>query len=149
MPEIFGCEKGLVLLPKKQKTSPRSRTAKAINAHSEEKLIKDILPVVDALDRAVDYVKNESTEKQLQGVLKGLRLVQKMFLNQLEKNEVVGFDSEGELFDPSQHEAVESRHSEEIQAGNVVSEYQRGFFMNGNLLRPSLVTVSLGTKEKQ
>ena len=137
------------VLKDRQVTSQRKQHTGGNAVRRQERLVKDILPVVDALDRAVDYVEGESKEGQFQGVLNGLRLVQKMFLNQLEKNQVVSFDSEGELFDPSQHEAIESKYSEDIEAGNVVSEYQRGFFMDGNLLRPSLVTVSLGTQAQE
>ena len=138
----------------KRDSTPPVKTPKAresVKANSDQnqdrdRLIKDILPVVDALDRAVDYVKGETSDGSLQGVLNGLSLVQKMFIYQLEKNQIVSFDSQGHPFDPSQHEAIESKHSEAVEAGNVLGEVQRGFTFNGNLLRPSLVTVSLGTE---
>ena len=111
-----------------------------------EKLIKDMLPVIDDLDRTLEVLTTNETQEQNQGVIDGIRMVQKKFLSQLEKHEVTSFESVGQPFDPAQHEAVHQLHSDDVAAGGVVNEMRRGFFISGRLLRPSLVTVSLGAE---
>ena len=111
-----------------------------------EKLIKDMLPVIDDLDRTLEVLASGEAEEQNQGVIEGIRMVQKKFLSQLEKHEVTSFESVGQPFDPAQHEAVHQLHSDDVAAGGVVNEMRRGFYISGRLLRPSLVTVSLGAE---
>jgi molecular chaperone GrpE len=112
-----------------------------------ERLIKDLLPVFDDLDRTLNVMDAGETEVDAQSLLDGIRMVHKKFLAQLEKHEVVSFESKAKPFDPAQHEAVHQMHSDEIEAGGVLDEMQRGFFLSGRLLRPSLVTVSLGAEQ--
>jgi len=111
-----------------------------------EKLIKDMLPVIDDLDRTLEVLSTSEGQEQSQGVIDGIRMVQKKFLSQLEKHEVTSFESVGQPFDPAQHEAVHQLHSNDVPAGGVVNEMRRGFYISGRLLRPSLVTVSLGAE---
>ena len=110
-----------------------------------EKLIKDILPVIDDIDRTLEVVDASAGEASLQSVIDGIKMVQKKFLTQMEKHDVVSFESMGTAFDPAQHEAVHQTYSDEVAAGGVVTEMRRGFFLSGRLLRPSMVAVSLGS----
>ena len=114
-----------------------------------EGLLKDLLPVIDDVSRAVQV-----TEEQLGGgssgsndpteqLLGGVRLVQKKFMAALEKHGVTTFESTGTTFNPERHEAVQQAHSD-LPAGSVASELQRGFLIHDRLLRPALVVVSLG-----
>jgi molecular chaperone GrpE len=112
---------------------------------ANERLLKDILPVLDDLDRSLQAVPNTLESQSLS---EGVRMVQKKFLSQLEKHGVTTFSSTGQPFDPNQHEAVQQLHSDEVPAGAVAAEARRGFFLNGRLLRPALVVVSLGPKPK-
>lgn len=109
---------------------------------SNEKLLRDFLPVVDDLERAVaaiGAVEDETTAKLVEGV----RMVQKKFLAQLERHGVATFEAEGKAFDPAQHEAVQQINAEQ-PPGQVVSQLQRGFMLHDRLLRPALVVVSMG-----
>lgn len=106
-----------------------------------ERMLRDFLPVIDDLDRVVSSVK--VTDAQSQAVVDGVRLVLKKFLDQLERHGVTSFSAEGQAFDPNQHEAVQQVHAD-VPAGKVVTQLQRGYFLGGRLLRPALVTVSLG-----
>jgi molecular chaperone GrpE len=108
-----------------------------------ERLLKDFLPVIDDLDRVVSTSGVTSSEQQAQALIEGTKLVLKKFFDQLEKHGVVTFKSEGETFDPNLHEAVQQVHSD-LPAGKVVTQLQRGYQLSGRLLRPALVTVSLG-----
>lgn len=119
-----------------------SKEREEVQKFGNERLLKDLLPVLDDLDRAIEMIPAEADKAEMQ-LLDGVKLVRKKFLGQLEKHGVTTFDSRGEAFDPAQHEAVQQVHSEH-PAGAVATELQRGFMINGRLLRPAMVTVSLG-----
>jgi molecular chaperone GrpE len=125
----------------------RKRAAKEredVVKFGNERLLKDFLPVIDDLDRVVASAKNTNDP-----VVEGVRLVLKKFLDQVEKHGVGSFDTEGKAFDPNLHEAVQQVASEKPM-GTVVNQLQRGYTLGGRLLRPALVTVSMGpSSEKQ
>lgn len=108
-----------------------------------EKVFKEIIPVVDNLRRAV----GAAVDTDAGNLLEGVRLVLKQLEDSLVRFGVVGFDSHAQPFDPARHEAVGSRPDAEIPAQHVCEEYQRGFMMHERLLRPALVIVSAGPAE--
>lgn len=113
-----------------------------------ERLLRDLLPVLDDLDRSIQALEAGEQGTQTGSLLEGVRLVQKKFVAQLEKNGVEGFSAKGQVFDPNQHEAVQQVYSDEVPAGAVAAELRRGFFLAGRLLRPAMVAVSLGSAPK-
>ena len=110
-----------------------------------ERLLKDLLVVLDDLDRTVGAAE-AAPDAPVGTFLDGLKMVQKKFITQLEKSGVEGFEVVGKAFDPTQHEAVQQVASDRVPAGAVASEIRRGFTLNGRLLRPALVAVSMGPK---
>jgi molecular chaperone GrpE len=106
-----------------------------------EGLIKEMLPVVDNLNRAVAALSGASAEDKL---LEGIRLVAKQFEDALTKVGVTGFTALAQPFDPARHEAVGSRPDDKIPSQHVCEEYQRGYMLHDRLLRPALVIVSAG-----
>lgn len=124
---------------KKRSQKERDEVAKFAN----EKLLKDFLPVVDDVDRALQSLQSKANDPVAQVLIDGVKLVQKKFLSQLEKHQVMAFEAEGEVFDPARHEAVQQINSE-VPAGKVVTQLQRGFLIHDRLLRPAMVVVSLG-----
>jgi molecular chaperone GrpE len=102
-----------------------------------ERLLKDFLPVLDNLERALDHAEQHDSRQ----VIEGVRLVQKLFETTLAKHGVVGFSALGKPFDPSLHEALMQQESDE-PAGTVVSEMARGYKLNDRLVRPAAVVVS-------
>ncbi|MEL7368958.1 MAG: nucleotide exchange factor GrpE [Myxococcota bacterium] len=106
-----------------------------------EKLLRDFLPLVDDLERAVEVGTKADNESPT--LLDGMKLVHKKFLDQLGKHGVNTFEVVGETFDPTKHEAVQQSHGDQ-PAGAVMTQLQRGFMLNDRLLRPALVVVSLG-----
>ena len=101
-----------------------------------EKLLKDFLPVMDNLERALDHA-DQHDPKQ---VIEGVRLVQKLFESTLAKHGVTGFSAVGKPFDPAFHEALMQQESDE-PPGTVVSEMARGYKLNDRLIRPAAVVV--------
>ena len=129
----------------------RRRAAKEreeIQKFANERLLRDFLPVYDDLERALGAVAGAEGEavEQLRG---GVDMVRKKFLQQLERHGVESFDSVGETFDPARHDAIQQAHSNEVEAGRILEELQRGFMLHGRLLRPSMVVVSLGPESAE
>ena len=106
---------------------------------ANEKLLSEILPVVDNFDRAMTSL---SEGHDAEKVKAGLKLAQDELHQVLEKHGVQVVKSLGEVFDPQVHEAVAMIESDEIEEGKVVDEIQRGYLLNGRLIRPSRVRIA-------
>lgn len=102
-----------------------------------EPLIRDLLPVVDNLERAVEH--GEGNEKS---VIEGVQMVLKSLLDTLERHGVKRIEAVGEPFDPTRHEAMACRESTEHEPNRVVEQHHTGYLLHERLLRPALVTVS-------
>lgn len=105
--------------------------------YAKEDLIKDILPFLDSLDRALEH--KDSTDAQ--GFKDGIALIQDQLLCCLKKHGVERIESIGAVFDPNFHEALMQVDSADHQDNQVVSEMGKGYLLNGRLIRPSRVCV--------
>lgn len=120
----------------------RKRTARDmedLRKTASQALIKDLLPVVDNLERALAH----ATDKE-DPLVKGMEMVMKQFLDVLAARGVVPIAAVGEKFDPQHHEALANQPSDEHAEGVVVLEYERGYRIADQVLRPSRVVVSSG-----
>jgi molecular chaperone GrpE len=118
----------------------RKRAAKEkddVQRFGSERLLKDFLPVMDNLERALDHAEQHEPRQ----VIEGVKLVQKLFETTLAKHGVVGFSAVGKPFDPAVHEALMQQESDE-PAGTVVSEMAKGYKLNDRLVRPAAVVVA-------
>jgi molecular chaperone GrpE len=107
--------------------------------YANENLIKELLPVVDNLERALDHGRQaEAPEAWLQGI----DLVYQGFLKALAKFGVTPLESVGQTFDPAFHNAVMQEETTESPDSNVTKELQKGYLMNQRLLRPAMVVVA-------
>jgi len=111
--------------------------------YGKEDLIKDILPFLDSLDRALSHA--ESSD--VQSFKSGIALIQDQLLCCLKKHGVERIDSEGQDFDPNVHEALMQMNSAEHQDNQIVSEMEKGYLLNGRLIRPSRVCVCKKNKD--
>jgi molecular chaperone GrpE len=107
---------------------------------TKTRVLKEVLPVVDNLERALAVSSGEVG--QLEAVLDGVRLVQRQFLQALERLEVTQIEAEHQPFDPNLHEAISQQETDEHPAGTVIAVLQRGYKAGDRLLRPSLVVVA-------
>ena len=106
---------------------------------ANEKLVLDILPVVDDLDRAISSLdQGHDTEK----VKEGLHLVQGTFHKILERSGVKQIECLNQHFDPNFHEAVGQVEDSEHEEGTIIEEVQRGYLIHGRLARPSRVRIT-------
>lgn len=109
-------------------------------AYGNEEIIKEMINVLDNLDRALEHAENHQESKPL---VDGVKIVQKQFINTLEKFGVQTIDaSKGIEFDPMMHQAIEHVESDEIAAGKVLMEMLPGYKLKDRLLRPALVVVA-------
>lgn len=111
---------------------------------ANESLLRDLLPIVDNLERAVAHGEEEGS---FQALLEGVRLTLKNFGDTLGKYGCKGFESMGKPFDPNFHEAVMQQESSEHPEKTVVQEFQKGYTLKDRLLRPAMVVVSKNTEE--
>lgn len=114
------------------------REKEELQKFGNEKLLKDLLPVLDNLDRALAAA--AAADDPLTA---GVRLVRSTFEQVLARYGVKGFSGMGQPFDPAQHEALMQVPTAEQPAGTVVVEHARGFTLNDRLIRPALVGVSV------
>ncbi|MBI5479821.1 MAG: nucleotide exchange factor GrpE [Deltaproteobacteria bacterium] len=111
-------------------------------SRGREALLKELLPVIDNLERAVAHASAADTAGGGTGLLEGVRMVLRQFLAALEKFEVRPFSALGEAFDPQFHAAVQQVPTADQPAGMVVEEFQRGYRVGARLLRPAMVAVA-------
>ena len=111
---------------------------------ANEDLARELLPVVDNLERALT---SSESSKDTESIRQGIEIVLEQFLKTLKKFGLVSYASLGEKFDPTRHEAVEQVESTEHEASTIILEFQKGYFLNGRLLRPALVTVTKHPEE--
>lgn len=118
----------------------RKRAAKEreeVQRFGIERVVKDLLPVVDGLDRALAAAPPDDP------LADGVRLVRASLEQALAKHGVVAFSALGEPFDPALHEALVQVPTSEKPAGTVVLEHARGFKLHERLLRPAMVGVAV------
>ena len=120
---------------KKRSARERAETIRFAN----EQILKDMLPIVDNLERAVEHARSGGNGQPL---AEGVALVLKSLLDVLERHGVTRVEAKGVPFDPAHHEAMAHVASDEHEPNVVVEEHQRGYRLNDRLLRPALVSVA-------
>lgn len=106
---------------------------------ANEKLIKDLLPTIDNLERAIQSAQEQNSSGPL---LEGIVLTHKQLLETLTKLGLQQISSLGEPFDPAKHQAVAQVESETAPPNSVIEEYQKGYFLHDRIIRPAMVTVA-------
>lgn len=106
-----------------------------------EKLLNNLVGVVDNFDLTVTALKNDNDDK-VQNIVKGIDMIRTQFLDVLKQNGLTQVESLGKVFDPNFHEAVAQAPAEGKADQEIITEYQRGYMLNGRLLRASKVVVA-------
>lgn len=122
-----------------RKRTAAERDSERIRAN--EKLVTDLIPVIDDLERAVDHAKQTGEGGSL---TEGVEAVLTKFLQILEKSKVTQVAAEGEPFDPMKHQAVGTQEDDSVPEETVVTVYQKGYQMGDRVLRPAMVVTSTG-----
>ncbi len=113
--------------------------------YATEPLLRDLLPVVDNIELAIQAAKaagDQPGARQIEALLTGVEMVLHQFTEVLERHGVNRVSSVGEPFDPSRHEAVAHVESDEAAPGAVLEQYRAGYRLHDRLLRPAQVSVA-------
>ena len=110
--------------------------------YAQEKLAKDLIPVIDSLEGALKAAKSDAPADELLGKLEeGVELTMKQLLTTLEKHGITQV-SEDEPFDPNIHHAVQQTDSEEHESGQIVNTFQKGYRYKDRTLRDAMVVIA-------
>ena len=105
---------------------------------ANERLLGDLLPVLDSLERGLEAASGSDAERMREGVELTLKQLQKV----TEDHGLNALDPTGQPFNPDQHQAMSMVESKQHPSNTVVESMQKGYLLNGRLLRPALVVVS-------
>ncbi|BAN56562.1 MULTISPECIES: nucleotide exchange factor GrpE [Pseudomonas] len=105
-----------------------------------EKFSNDLLPVIDSLELALAHSSDE--DEQVKAIREGVKLTLKMFQDTLKRYNLEVVDPHGEPFNPEHHQAMAMQESAEVEPNSVLNVFQKGYLLNGRLLRPAMVVVS-------
>lgn len=110
--------------------------------YAQEKLAKDLIPVVDSLGMAIEATKTEAEASELlEKLTEGVELTMKQFLTTLEKHGITQV-SDDEPFDPNVHHAVQKMDSEAHESGEIVTTFQKGYRYKERTLRDAMVVIA-------
>ena len=108
-----------------------------------ERFAGELLPVVDNLERALEAAAGD--EEILKPISEGVQLTLKSFLDVLGKHHIEMVDPQGEPFDPNLPQAMSMVENNEVEPNTVIAVMQKGYTLNGRLIRPAMVMVSKGS----
>ena len=105
-----------------------------------EKFVDSLIPVVDSLEKGIESA--EQSEGAHEALLEGMNLTLKQFLDALARFSVEQVSPEGQPFDPNFHQAMSMVPNPDLEANTVMNVFQKGYTLNGRLIRPAMVVVS-------
>jgi molecular chaperone GrpE len=116
------------------------RDVESAHKYALEKFASELLSVVDNLERAIDAI--DADDESQKAVAEGLELTLKTFIDVLAKYNVEPVEPEGQPFDADLHQAVSTVPNNEVEPNTVINVFQKGYTLNGRLIRPAMVVVS-------
>lgn len=123
----------------------RKRTRREVDdarTEARSKVLREMLPVIDNLERAVEHAEGGQGSTGVASLIEGVKLVLRQFAQALERSDVMPVEAVGKPFDPNLHEAISQVETTEHAPGSVVQALQKGYTIGNRLLRPALVVVA-------
>jgi len=111
-------------------------------ARGKGELLRDVVPVLDDLERAIEAAGLDPEGDSDDGLAHGVLLVFRSLRDSLKRHGVEAVDPKGEKFDPTEHEALSTQPAEGVEPGTVVEVMQKGYRVGDQLIRPARVVVS-------
>jgi len=105
-----------------------------------EKMVNDLLPVVDNLERALATI--DTSNEAFTAIAEGIQLTHKSFIDSLARHQVQVVNPQGEPFDPNLHQAVSAVPNPDVEPNTVINVFQKGYTLHGRLVRPAMVVVA-------
>tara|TARA_B100001971_G_scaffold214585_1_gene252803 strand:- start:21549 stop:22145 length:597 start_codon:yes stop_codon:yes gene_type:complete len=105
-----------------------------------EKILKDLLEVVDNFERTLGFIKNDEDEK-VKNIVVGIEMITNQMLSALEKHGLKQVDALNKAFDPNFHEAMNTEAKDGVEDETISQVHQNGYTLNERLLRPAKVTI--------
>ena len=105
-----------------------------------EKFASDLLPVIDSLERGLEL--SSADDETIKPMRDGIELTLKMFSDTLKRYNLEAIDPHGEPFNAEHHQAMAMQESADVEPNSVLKVFQKGYLLNGRLLRPAMVVVS-------
>lgn len=140
-------ERALRLAAELDNTRKRLERDKAESiAFANESIMRQLVEVVDNLERALEHGEKDKEDETCAGLLEGVRMTLKSFLDVLARFGAVPFESVGECFDPNKHEAVFQEQNPDCPDLTVTKQFQKGYMLRDRLLRPARVGVARNVK---
>jgi len=118
-----------------------SREMEEFRKYANQALLKEMLPVIDNLELAINS--SNDGEKADQSLIEGLNLTLNEILKVFEKFHVKPIEARGKTFDPTFHDAVMREETDDYKENTVISEFQKGYLIHDRLLRPAMVVVAV------
>lgn len=105
-----------------------------------EKFAGDLLPIIDSLERGLEL--SSADDETIKPMRDGIELTLKMFQDTLKRYNLEAIDPHGQPFNAEHHQAMAMQESAEVEPNSVLNVFQKGYLLNGRLLRPAMVVVS-------
>ncbi len=118
------------------------REKEDLSKFANEAILRDILPVIDNLQRAVAHARDDGSDNNSATLIEGVEMTLNQFQSVLEKFKVTVIEAKGKPFNPDCHEAMGQLERDDCEPNTVVEVMQNGYMLNDRLLRPALVMVS-------
>jgi molecular chaperone GrpE len=109
--------------------------------YGNERILSDLLQIVDNFERTSEMLKHDQDPK-VKNIVAGIDMVQKQFIDTLSKHGLTPVQSVGRDFDPNFHEAMAQEYEEGAKPNQVIKEFQKGYTLNGRLIRAAKVVVA-------
>lgn len=117
------------------------REKEDLRSFGATKILNDMIDVMDNFERTIDMLKFDEDQK-VKNIVFGLDMVKKIFTDAMSKHGLIALESVGKDFDPNFHEAMSQEYVEGKRPNEVIKEFQRGYTLNGRLIRAAKVVVS-------
>ena len=114
-----------------------SREKEEFSQYANERLFKELLPIFDNFQRALEDPSND-----IKSLKEGLEMILKQFSSFLEKEKVEPIEAIGKKFDPMVHEVLTSEESSELEENTIISQFVKGYTINNRVIRPAQVVIS-------
>lgn len=124
----------------------QEKQRKDLIKYSHGEVIKDILPIIDNFERAIESSKDDRNAASL---LEGIEMIKKSFDDFLEKNKVETIETTGEKFDTKYHHAVMKEETEEYDHNEIIQELQKGYILEDKVIRHAMVKVASNKSKKE